>query len=446
MSVSVLFAAADTDYTKGILIVNEDWYGHQNSTVNYLMPDDPEGNYWHYRVIQAENPGKQLGCTNQYGALWGDRLYFIAKQERDPGADITGGRITVADARTLKILHQQTTIDPSGALCDGRAFVGVDEHKGYVSSHNGVWGFDLDTYRITGMVTGTDNPNSGNDDSKPNDDPTGPRYHGQCGTMVNAAGRIFVAHQQYGLLVVDPTTDSVTDVIPMDKVKEGAGIGSVVLAADGNLWCSIARDTDGSGASLPYLLKVNPSTLESTVVALPEGSYGPANSWYAWTPDAFAASQNRHVLLWNGGLTSWFSGKTIYEYDIDTEALKVLIDLKAEGENWNLYGCSMGIDPANDDIYMSLYHQFALPTYITRRYNAKGEKIRDYAMIDNYWFPSNMIFRNAESGIGRVEEEAAPLPEQWFTLGGVALNERPTCAGIYIHRGTDGKTRKIILK
>ena len=141
-------AAGETDYTQGILIVNEDWYGHQNSTVNFLVPDDPDGDYWHYRVIQEENPGKELGCTNQYGAVWGDRLYLIAKQEKDPGATITGGRITVADARTLKILHQQSEIDPSGAQCDGRGFVGVDAHKGYVSSSNGIWIFDLDRWKV----------------------------------------------------------------------------------------------------------------------------------------------------------------------------------------------------------------------------------------------------------------------------------------------------------
>ena len=49
--------AAGTDYTQGVFIVNEDWYGHQNSTMNYIIPDDPDRNYWHYRVIQAENPG-----------------------------------------------------------------------------------------------------------------------------------------------------------------------------------------------------------------------------------------------------------------------------------------------------------------------------------------------------------------------------------------------------
>ena len=46
-------AAGDLDFTKGVFFVNEDWYGHQNSTVNYLLPDDPERAYWHYRIDQV---------------------------------------------------------------------------------------------------------------------------------------------------------------------------------------------------------------------------------------------------------------------------------------------------------------------------------------------------------------------------------------------------------
>lgn len=41
---------------------------------------------------------------------------------------------------------------------------------------------------------------------------------------------------------------------------------------------------------------------------------------------------------------------------------------------------------------MALYHEFGTPTYITRRYSPAGEKIRDYEMIMNYWFPSLPLF------------------------------------------------------
>lgn len=399
-------AAGDADYTDGIIIVNEDWYGHQNSTVNFLDPDAADGNYWQYRIIQTENPGVELGCTNQYGAIWNGRLYLIAKQAKDPGADITGGRITVVDAKTMKLLHQQELIDPSGAQCDGRGFVGVDNHKGYISTSNGIWVFDLDNFTVTGQVAGSANPNAGGDGDKPNTDPTGSLYHGQSGMMVSAAGRIFAAHQQYGLLVIDPSADKVTDVIALDFVQEKAAIGSVVKSKDGMLWLSVAKSSNGNGAALDCLVRVNPSTLETTVVNCPEGIYGPANSWYAWTPDAFVASQHTNSLYWKGGANSWFSGTKIFRYDIDNNSMTLFADLSADGDNWKLYGCSLGVDPANDDVYMSLYHEFSIPTYITRRYSSAGEKIRDYEMIQNYWFPSNMIFVNPSTvGIGSVKSE-----------------------------------------
>ncbi|MDE7443318.1 MAG: DUF5074 domain-containing protein, partial [Muribaculaceae bacterium] len=380
----------DIDYTCGVFFVNEDWYGHQNSTVNYLIPDDPDGDYWHYRVIQSENPGKELGCTNQFGTIWNGRFYLIAKQDKDPGASVTGGRITVADARTMKILHQSSLIDPSGAQCDGRGFVGVTNDKGYVSSSNGVWVMDLNTFEIKGQIEGSANPNMGDD--KPNTDPTGSLYHGQSGSMVLAAGRVFVAHQQSGLLVVDPATDKVTNILSLESVAENAGIGSVVLARDGSLWLSVAQGTNGSGATLPYLVRVDPVSLDTEVINVPEGMYPPANSWYAWTPDAFCASAVTNSLYRKGGQNRWFAGTKIFKFDIDTRSFNQIIDLDKEGANWKLYGCSMRLHPITDEIYMSLYHEFGPPPYVTRRYTANGEKIRDYDMISNYWFPSLPVF------------------------------------------------------
>ena len=36
---SMLRSNESVDYTKGTFIVNEDWYGHQNSSVNFLSDD-----------------------------------------------------------------------------------------------------------------------------------------------------------------------------------------------------------------------------------------------------------------------------------------------------------------------------------------------------------------------------------------------------------------------
>ena len=436
-------AAGDIDYSQGVFIVNEDWYGHQNSTVNYLLPDDPKGNYWHYRVIQSENPGMELGCTDQYGAIWNGRFYLIAKQDKDPGATIQGGRITVADAATMKILHQSALIDPSGAKCDGRGFIGVDSHKGYISTSNGVWILDLDTYEVTGQVEGTANSTPGN------------LYKGQCGSMVEASGRIFVAHQEAGLLVIDPSQDKVTATVAMTCVADGAGIGSVVKAKDGSVWLSVAKNTNGQGQTLPYIVKVDPLTLATENIAVPEGMYPPSNSWYAWTPDSFCASSVTNSLYWSGGANSWFSGQKIFRYDIDTATLTKIMDLAEEGANWKLYGCSMRLHPTTDEIYMSLYHDFSSQTYITRRCTASGDIIRDYAMVENYWFPSLPVFPAANGSTDGIVPAFGAATDGALTvvaLDGTVVYHGPEAGfdpsavvpGLYIFRSPSGTKKKVI--
>ena len=71
-SQSSILRSTDMDYSQGTFIVNEDWYGHQNSTVNFLTHDGE----WHYRVFQTENPGHELGCTTQFGTIYGDKFYL----------------------------------------------------------------------------------------------------------------------------------------------------------------------------------------------------------------------------------------------------------------------------------------------------------------------------------------------------------------------------------
>ncbi len=449
-SIAVLLGAAGlpvaspgADYSEGIIWINEDWYGHQNSTVNYLLPDDPDGDYWRYRIIQAENPGMELGCTNQFGAVWNGRLYLIAKQDKDPGADIAGGRITVADARTMKILHQQALIDPSGAQCDGRGFLGVNEQKGYVSSSNGVWIFNLDNFTVTGQVEGSANPNAGGDNDKPNTDPAGSLYHGQSGTMVSAAGRVFVAHQQYGLLVVDPAEDKVVDRISMDIVQPGAGIGSIVKSKDGMLWLSVAKNVQGTGATLNSIVRLDPQTLDYEIVPIAEGMYPPPNSWYAWTPDAFVASTCSNCLYWKGGPNRWFNGSKIYRFDCDTREQTLIIDLDDDGEDWKIYGCAIGVHPATDELYMALYHEFGMPVYVVRRYSSEGELISEYPMIQNYWFPSLPLFPSAETGgDSALSELHSGLDGAVYDLRGLRVADHTNLTpGLYIRMTPSGPVK-----
>lgn len=447
-------AAGDLDFTKGVFFVNEDWYGHQNSTVNYLLPDDPERAYWHYRIDQEINPGRELGCTAQYGAIWDGRFYIMAKQAKDPGAEITGGRISVLDASTMEMIRQLEIIDPSGRQCDGRGFVGVSATKAYVSSSNGIWILNLETLDIEGQVEGSANPNVGDD--KPNSDPTSSLYFGQTGMMILAGNRVFAVHQQYGLLVVDTETDRVEKVLDMAIVDDAieadtgvrpskpSGIGStIVRAKDGSLWHAAAKNVQGTGATVPYLVRVDPVTLEREVVRIEgTGIYPPSNSWYAWTPDPFCASSVTNRLYWCGGPGRWSSSGIIFRFDVDTRRVEPIVDFSALPDSWLVYGCSLGIHPETDELYASLYHKFVDDTYITRRMDADGNIIRDYAMIANYWFPSLPVFP-AGAGHSGVESVAVESGSKHgpvrgvYTLQGIRLGDtlEGLPPGIYIADG-----------
>ena len=409
-------AQSTSDYSDGVFFVNEDWYGHQNSTVNFLTNDGE----WIYRVFQKENPDNQLGCTNQYGQIYGDRFYLVAKQEKDPGASVAGGRFTVADAKSMKMICQLQTIDPDGGVADGRGCVGVDETKVYISTSNGIWIFDTESLQVTGKVEGSDNPYASDDDNGGNTNPSNPNlYYGQVGSMVRVGDYVFAVHQSAGILVIDPKIDKVKKVIAipafidefntyldeseqLDNDDKPAVGSSIVMSKDGNVWVSVARNESGSGVTLPFLIKTNPHTLESSVVYIDPnmGLYPPANSWYAWTPDGFCASNVENVLYWNGGNNSWFSNYMIFKYDIDGNETQMIINLDtADDEGWKLYGCSMRSHPVTGDLYLSLFHNFGDPTYIVRKYDADGNYLAESPMIQNYWFPSLPVFPDNEAPI-----------------------------------------------
>ena len=415
------------DFSKGVFIINEDWFGHNNSTVNYLQPDAADGENWHYRVFKENNDGCELGTTADAGEIWNGKFYIICKQPSD-----LGGRINVADAKTLKVEYQISDINPDGSNVDARDFAGVDAHKGYVSSTDGVWILDLDNHKIIGQVDGLANGDASD------------AYHGQSGTMVRAAGKIFLAHQTLGLVVIDPSEDKVVDILSFESIQEEAGIGSVVVAKDGTLWCSVAAS---DGNAYPALLKVDPVSLTSEVVDVPSGIYAPANSWYAWTPDGFCASAVSNSLYWNGGSSSWFSGSEIFKYDIDSRKFSKIIDLQADGEGWQLYGCSMRMHPVTDELYMSLYQNFGSQSYLVRRYTADGEKLRDYPMIENYWFPAEPVFAQSDqySGVANVGADIIGDIDIEVSAGVVTIrNGRGESVEIYSVSGSLLMSRSVV--
>ena len=77
---------------KGFFVANEDWFGHDEGTVNYFLKNGDNYDIT-YRAYRNANEGETLGTTTEFGTIWGDCIYLISKQ---------GTRMVVADATTLK--------------------------------------------------------------------------------------------------------------------------------------------------------------------------------------------------------------------------------------------------------------------------------------------------------------------------------------------------------
>ncbi|MDE5749814.1 MAG: Ig-like domain-containing protein, partial [Duncaniella sp.] len=125
-------------YVDGTLLLNEEWFGHTNGGMNYLTPDGE----MMYQVYERENPGMSFGCTSQYAAIWADRLIAVSKQAADGGDPLPGGgRVVVADAKTLKRLGSIDNLmwGSETKSADGRAVVGATPSKVYVGSSSGIY-------------------------------------------------------------------------------------------------------------------------------------------------------------------------------------------------------------------------------------------------------------------------------------------------------------------
>lgn len=400
-SVGVFAQSGQTaDYTQGAFIVNEDWFGHQNSTVNFLTNEGE----WIYRVFQKENPGRELGCTTQFGTIYGGKFYLVSKQQKDPGAKIKGSRFAVCDAKTMKVMKEfefiatKTVTGKQGqdslvSIADGRSYLPVDEHKGYIGTSNGIWLYDSDNMTIGKQIRGTGNPN---------DAGYGELYYAQIGTMLRVGDRVFAAHQQNGLIVIDAKTDTVETTILRPEEYEEQGIGSLVLSKDGTIWVSVTLNQEGQGDALPYMYKINPYTLSIEQVDIPTsaGIEAIPNSWYAWTADGFCASTKENKIYWNGyGIGSWFTGFKIFCYDIDKKQFSLVYDITKMPGNWRLYGAGFRIHPVTDELYCLLYHGFNDPNYELIKVSSKGELLKEHSMIVNYWFPALPVFPDNEAPV-----------------------------------------------
>ncbi len=398
-------AHAEAPYTQGIFILNEDWYGHNNSTINHLS----FAGQFSYRIVQAENQDTHLslGCTAQFGAIYGDRFYFISKQEQDSkdNSQWRGGRVVVTDAKTMKVIYSHPTIfeiDGKSAA-DGRAFVGVDETKGYIGTSNGIFVLDLATGKIGKRIAGTENPLIKGDEK--NTDGLGPLYQNQIGIMIRAYDYVFAIQQDKGIHIINPETDEIITTIP-------GCFSTMVQSKDGRIWA--ARNTNPDVQSYPYgsmgeewqgneLLCIDPITLQQTPIDIAQLS-GNADliveqTWYAWTAGSLCASTKENALFFSftDDIFNWYNGRVhIYRYDIDDNIVSEIFDLSTQDglQNYYIYNSGMvRVSPHNGTLYVGCFQKdISTNDWLFLQIATQGELVRTFTPIKHYWYPGLFIF------------------------------------------------------
>lgn len=349
------------DYTQGVFLVNEDWYGWDNGTVNFLTSDGR----WVYRAFRRENPGEKLGITTQYGSIYGDRFFLVSKQANASGDTSTGGRLVVADARSLKKI---AAFDEIGG--DGRAFLGVDEKTAYIGTSAGITLFDIESMQVGDKIEGT----AGEGNS----------YAGQIGAMVRAGSYVFAAKQSVGVLVIDAATHTLHTTIELPTVS------TLTLARDGGVWAA-----DGSS-----LVRIDVATLETRIRALPEGCRV-AGTWGAWNAGSLCAAYGENLLYFADE-----SHRRIVRYDIDNDELNTaFFTLPDQDKKYvqQFQGAGLRVEPQSDRLFVITTESGYLSHYMNNWIHVvdghSGELLDTVELERYYWFMAMPVFPDNEAPV-----------------------------------------------
>ena len=355
------YEQAPVDYTQGLFLVNEDWYGWDNGTVNFLTADGRLV----YRAFRRENPGETLGVTTQYGAIYGGRFFFVSKQASSTADASTGGRLVVADALTLK---KVAAFDEIGG--DGRSFVGVDEHTAYIGTSSGITRLDLESMSLGETIAGTGGE--------------GGLYAGQIGAMVRAGSYVFAAKQSVGVLVIDAATHTLHATIDLPTIS------TLTLGRDGGVWAADATS----------LVRIDVATLETRSRLLPDDCRV-SSTWGAWNAGSLCAAYRKNFLYFANEKENQIARYHILTDELDADFFTLPDQGRAYVQQFQ--GAGLRVDPRNDRLIVTATQSGYLSHYMNNWVHVvdglSGELLGTIELEPYYWFPALPVFPDNEAPV-----------------------------------------------
>ncbi|MDE7080190.1 MAG: DUF5074 domain-containing protein [Muribaculaceae bacterium] len=395
-------STAEADYARGVLILNEGWFGHDTGSLNFLSPSGD----WIYDAYLRNNPDHRLGITSQYGQCFADQIYIVSKQpEGDASGD--GGVLTVLDASTLRYAGEIHQLPDD--LTEPRAFCAWDRHKGYLSTRDHIYAIDLDRLEILSVVEGTDQYTSFDSN----------------GEMLRYGDRVLAVRQSTGVDAIDPLTDDVVK-IPAELTE------ALAVTPDGSLYAATRNEAN-------EFIKISPATLTiERLIDIEGDKVKIANVWDTWKKAPIAADKTRNAVYYvtQKAMEEEPQGpRTVARYDFDTdEFTETFITLPGTAEgydaDWVLYGEGVSVDPASGNIMLAAveagYGVHFSRNCIFEADPATGEIVRTIPMEKGYWFPAMTLYPDFAAPSIDALRLTLPADEAWFTLDVASATTLPT--------------------
>ena len=325
-------------YENGFFIANEGSYGSGSGTLSFFRYDTQKKEDSVYTKV---NPGADMGANTtelEFGTVYNNKVYLLVK---------AGGPLVQADAYSLK----ETGRIPTAASNDFRALLPIDTTKALVSTGSGIFPLNLQTVTLGAAL---------------------PAVSGEVQDMISAGNYIFVLSANDGLDILNASDLSLKKTIP------GIQVG-FAKAMDGSIWAA-------GGANDSMLVKIDPSTLDTTNVALP---FEVENTFGFWHPGSMAASTKENS-IYIGYNMPYVGATAIYKYVIGTPS-SVATPFINIASGQQTYGAGVAYNPGKDQLVVTTVGSDYSTNDLDFYSPATGISISDQS-YSGYYFPALPFF------------------------------------------------------
>lgn len=366
------------DFTTGMLMLNEGWFGHDNGSLNFIGDDRVI-----YNAFQLQNPGKTFGTTSCSGNLYGDRLYVVSKQA-------TGGAYLVGmDSETLEEIGRIEELPNTGKSIQAYYFTPVSSTKGYLSTNIGLFVINTKYWDVTKQLTA---------------DWLLPNY--PFGESVVIGNHLFVVGRYNGIVTVDIEDDSLNQIdLPT--------AASLFTTADGSLYCATENEDN-------EFVKINPYTMEcEKMVDIKVDKSKIQSPWSTWRMSSVASDRDREVVYF---AKAGFSVSSLSKYDFSKDEYTadfIQLPGKADGleSDQILYGQGVSVDPSTGYIVVNATeagygaHYEKNWVYFFNPEDGKMIPEKTISLKDYYWFPAQMLYPGFSTPEITVSPVTIVIPE-----------------------------------